>query len=426
MASASLLRFLLLISLLLFSESATHQPAEPSILVLPVQKDASSGLHWAYVHKRTPLVAVPVLVDLNGRSLWVNCDQHYLSSTYTAPFCHSTLCSRANSHLCYSCASASRPGCHNNTCGLMSVNPVTLQSGVAELGQDILAIQVQPSLSPSKTVSMVIVPRFLFACAPSSLLHNGLPTIVQGVAGLGHEPISLPRQLASHFGLQQTFAMCLSGDPNSKGFIFFGEQPNLLRPHLDISRDLDYTPLTVTPKGEYHVRVTSIKVNSQVVVPVNPSLASELARTTRSGLGGTLITTASPYTVLHRSIFDALVHVYANQVPKQAQVKAVEPFGLCMDWKKINKVPDVELVMSGASATWRISGENLMVEVRPGVRCLGFVNGGDKPRAAIALGARQLQEYLVVFDLARSTLGFSPSLLSRGTKCSSYNFAISP
>ncbi|XP_028780874.1 basic 7S globulin-like [Neltuma alba] len=424
--ASSILRFLLLTALFFLSEP-TYRPPKPNLLVLPVQKDASTGLHWAYVHKRTPLVRVPVLVDLNGRFLWVNCDQHYLSSTYTAPFCHSTLCSRANTHSCYSCASASRPGCHNNTCGLMSFNPVTLQSGVAELAQDILAIQAQPTSPPSKLASMVTVPQFLFACAPSFLLHKGLPSIVQGVAGLGHEAISFPLQLASHFGLQRRFTMCLSGDPNSNGFIFFGEQPNLLRPHLDISRDLVYTPLTVTPKGEYHVRVTSIKVNNQVVVPVNPSLVSELiASSTRRGLGGTMITTASPFTVLQRSIFEALVQVYANQIPKQAQVKAVEPFGLCMDWKKINKAPDVELVLSRASAAWRISGENLMVEARPGVRCLGLVNGGDKPRAAIALGARQLQENLVVFDLARSMLGFSPPLLSRGTRCAAYNFTTPP
>lgn len=224
--------------------------------------------------------------------------------------------------------------------------------------------------------------------------------------------------------------MCLSGDTNSKGFIFFGEQPNTLRPHLDVSRDLVYTPLTITPKGEYHVRVTSIKVNNQVVVPVNPSPVQELTKsaTRGHGLGGTMISTASPYTILHHSIFEALIQVYGNQIPKQAQVKAVEPFGLCMDWNKMNnnKVPDVELVMSGASQVWRISGENLMVEARPGVRCLGFVNGGDKPRAAISIGARQLQENLVVFDLARSMLGFSPSLLSRGTKCSNYNFPSSP
>ncbi|XP_054816621.1 basic 7S globulin-like [Prosopis cineraria] len=424
--ASSFLRFLLLISLFFFSAESSYQPPKPNLLVLPVLKDASSGLHWAYIHKRTPLVRVPVLVDLNSRFLWVTCDQHYLSSTYTAPFCHSTLCSRANTHLCYSCASAARPGCHNNTCGLVSINPVTLQSGVSELAQDLLAIQTPPALAPSKPGSMVTVPQFLFACSPSSLLRKGLPNIVQGVAGLGNEPISLPLQLASHFGLQRRFTLCLSGDPGSNGFIFFGEQPNLLRPRLDISRDLVYTPLTVTPQGEYHVRVTSIKVNNQVVVPVSPSLVSALAKTTRRGLGGTMITTASPYTLLHSSIFEALVQVYANQIPKQGQVKAVEPFGLCMDWEKMNKVPDVELVFNKASAVWRISGENLMVEVRPGVRCLGFVNGGDKPRAAITIGVRQLQDYLVVFDLARSMLGFSPSLLSRGAKCASYNFTASP
>lgn len=71
---------------------------------------------------------------------------------------------------------------------------------------------------------------------------------------------------------------------------------------------------------------------------------------------------------------------------------------------------------------WRMSGENLMVEAQPGVRCLGFVDGGEKPRAAIAIGARQLQEHLVVFDLATSEFGFSSSLPSHGTRCANFNF----
>ena len=83
---------------------------------------------------------VPVLVDLNGNHLWVNCEQQYSSKTYQAPFCHSTQCSRANTHQCLSCPAASRPGCHKNTCGLMSTNPITQQTGLGELGQDVLAI----------------------------------------------------------------------------------------------------------------------------------------------------------------------------------------------------------------------------------------------------------------------------------------------
>lgn len=154
---------------------------KPNLLVLPVQHDAASGLPWAYIHKRTPLTQVPVLLDLNGNHMWVNCETHYSSSTYQAPFCHSTQCSRANSHTCHTCVdSASRPGCHNNTCGLMSSNPVTEQTAMGELAQDVLAIRATrgPSLGP-----MVSVPQFLFSCAHSFLVQKGLPYNVKVFLG---------------------------------------------------------------------------------------------------------------------------------------------------------------------------------------------------------------------------------------------------
>ncbi|GMP60580.1 hypothetical protein CsSME_00023381 [Camellia sinensis var. sinensis] len=112
-----LLIFFSLISLASSIPTSTTQ-FKPRTLVLPVQKDGATSLHVANIHKRTPLMSIPFVVDLNGKLSWVNCEKHYLSSTYNAPFCHSTQCSRASSHYCHKCISLVRPGCHNNTCGL--------------------------------------------------------------------------------------------------------------------------------------------------------------------------------------------------------------------------------------------------------------------------------------------------------------------
>ncbi|KAK7337807.1 hypothetical protein VNO77_18394 [Canavalia gladiata] len=425
---ASILHFLTIFisfSFLFFlseSHSVSHPgtaPSKPKLLVLPVQQDVSTGLHWTSIYKRTPLTPVPVLVDLNGKHFWVNCDGPYSSKTYEAPFCHSTLCSRANSHQCLSCLAESRPGCHKNTCALTSTNPVTQQTGLGELGQDVLAIHAIRGAQPGP---MVTVPEFLFSCAPSFLVMKGLPHNVKGAAGFANTPISLPNQLASHFGLQRQFTMCLSRDHTSKGAILFGDAPTNLRKFRgqDIFRDLVYTPLTVSPLGEYHVKVTAIRVNENTVVPVNPSM---LQSTSAGGIGGTLLCTANHYTIFHHSLFEAFTQVFVNEIPKQAQVKPVAPFGLCFDSKKINAYPSVELVMDRPDVVWRISGDELMVQARPGVTCLSIVDGGMNPRAPIIIGAHQLEENLVVFDLARSRLGFSTSLHSHGLNCDNlFNF----
>ncbi|WVY92758.1 hypothetical protein V8G54_031846 [Vigna mungo] len=420
---ASILYFLVLsISCsFLFSLSESNYVMNPAyLLVLPTQKDASTGLHWTNLLKRTPLTHVPVLVDLNGNQVWLNCEQHYSSKTYQAPFCHSAQCFRANTHQCLSCPAASRPGCHKNTCGLMSTNPVTQQNGLGELGQDVLAIHV--SLG-TQLGELFTVPQFLFSCAPSFLLQKGLPRNIEGVAGLGHAPISLPNQLASHFGLQRQFTICLSRySSSSKGAIIFGDAPNNL-PEFHghpIFHDLAYAPLTITPQGEYNVRVNSIRINQYSVTPVR-----KISSTTVGHYGGTMISTSTPHMVLQQSLYVSFVQVFAQQLPKQAQVKAVAPFELCFHSNNISEYPSVELVMEKPNGpVWRISGEDLTVQTQPGVSCLAVVNGGMQPSAEITIGARQLEENLVVFDLAKSRVGFSTSPLSSlGLKCGDlFNF----
>nr|POE53145.1 basic 7s globulin 2 [Quercus suber] len=62
----------------------------------------------------------------------------------------------------------------------------------------------------------------------------------------------------------------------------------------------------------------------------------------------------------------------------------------------------------------------------PGVTCLGFVDGGSHPKASIVIGAYQLEDNLLQFDLAKSGLGLSSSLKSRRNNCANFNFTSSP
>ncbi|XWS58225.1 hypothetical protein CRYUN_Cryun08bG0016400 [Craigia yunnanensis] len=425
MASSSSLYFLLIFlsisSFTLLSES--QSTSKPNKFVLPVHQDNKTNLYVANIYKRTPLLQVPFVVDLNGRLLWVTCEQSYLSSTYRAPRCHSTQCARAGTHYCHTCSSKARPGCHNNTCGLMSVNPVTGLTAMSELAQDVLSIQSTQGSNPGP---LVRIPQVLFTCAPSLLLQRGLPGNVQGVAGLGHSSISLPTQLASHFGFAgfaPTFALCLA--PN--GVIFFGDSPYYMLPDVDISRPLSYTPLIISPQGEYYIEVRSIKINNKDV-PVNKTLLS----INRRGVGGTKLSTINPYTVLEHSIFKAIAQFFTKELSCILQVKPVEPFGVCFDSKSIKStkvgpgVPNIDLVLHDQHVIWRIFGSNSVVQAAPGISCLAFVDGGLKTRASIVIGAYQMENNLVQFDLARSRLGFSSSLLFFRTSCNNFNFTATP
>lgn len=421
---------------IIFVSVISHLPCEaqqrPSdfkanALVLPIHRDNATNLYVAKIYKRTPLTPLPFVIDLNGRFLWVTCDHEYLSSTYHAPPCHSSRCSIANIHWCRTCTgSPSRPGCHNNTCGLVSFNPVTHRSGPGELGEDVFSIQSTDGSNPGPVFT---IPRFLFACAPSFLVQGGaLPTGVQGIAGLGQTQIALPTQLTSHFGFQHKFAMCLG----ESGVLFFGGGPYMMRPGIDISQSLSYTPLIISRQGEYYIGVRSIKINNKLV-PVNTSLLSMDPH----GFGGTKISTVVPYTILETSIYKAVAQFFANETSTIPRVDPVAPFGLCFNSTSLGStrvgpgVPNIDLVLHTDRVIWRIVGSNSMVQVKENVSCLAFVDGGHAgvrttTRSSIVIGAHPLEDNLLQFDLTTSRLGFSSSLLYRRTTCSNFNFGSSP
>lgn len=406
---------------------ASESRTGPNSLLVPVYKDNQTSLHVINIQKRTPLKTIPFLVDLNGKFLSVNCDQDYLSSTYNPPFCHSTLCARTGPHFCHKCSSsAPKPGCHNNTCAVITTNPLTKRNVAAEIAQDVLAIQ-STNLQGSNPGQLVIVRRFLFACTPSFFLQGPLPKNVQGIAGFGHNPVSLPIQLASHFGFPPKFAFCLPSINNQNGVIFFGNTSYRIHPGIDFSVNMKFTPLSVGSQGEYFILVKSIRISDREI-PLNASLISR----TRS-FGGTMISTINPYTVLEHSIYQTFSQFFTNEMTRMgaSQVDTISPFGVCFrNVQELPKVgigaPLIDFVMQNRNVSWRIYGPNSLIQARPGIWCFAFVDGGSRPRASIVLGAHQLENTIVEFDLARSRLGFSAPLHLSRVSCGQFNFTSSP
>ncbi|KAE8732782.1 hypothetical protein F3Y22_tig00001731pilonHSYRG00008 [Hibiscus syriacus] len=293
---------------------------------------------------------------------------------------------------CHTCSAKARPGCQNNTCGVMSVNPITGITAMSELAQDVLSIQ-----------------------------------FTQGGRWIGAFPYSLPSQLASHFGsagFAPTFALCLA--PN--GVMFFGDSPYYMLPDVEILRPLSYTPLIINPQGEYYMEIRSIKINNKNVL-INMTLLSVDKR----GVGGTKLSTINPYTVLHHTIFKAVTQFFTKELSGIPQAKPVAPFGACFNLKSLKRtrvgpgVPNIDLVLHDNHLVWRIFGANSMVEAAPGVSCLAFVDGGMKnDGASIVIGVFQMENNLIQFDMARSRLGFNSSLLFFKTSCNNFNFTAVP
>ncbi|WOG94828.1 hypothetical protein DCAR_0314125 [Daucus carota subsp. sativus] len=420
--------------LFIFTISQAQPSFRPSALVVPVKKDASTLQYVTTINQRTPLVSENLVVDLGGRFLWVDCDQNYVSSTYRPVRCRTSQCSLSGSIACGDCFNGPRPGCNNNTCGVFPENPVINTATGGEVAEDVVSVE---STDGSSSGQVVTVPRFIFSCAPTSLLQN-LASGVVGMAGLGRTRIALPSQFASAFSFKRKFAMCLSGSTSSNGVIIFGNDPYTFLPNIIVSdKTLTYTPLLTNPVStsatstqgepsvEYFIGVKSIKINSKIVA-LNTSLLS----ISSAGLGGTKISTINPYTVLETSIYKAVTEAFIKESAARniTRVASVAPFGACFSTDNIlstrlgPSVPSIDLVLQSESVVWTITGSNSMVYINDNVLCLGFVDGGSNSRTSIVIGGHQLEDNLVQFDLATSRVGFSGTLLGSRTTCANFNF----
>ncbi|KAG7028922.1 Basic 7S globulin, partial [Cucurbita argyrosperma subsp. argyrosperma] len=435
MATSTSLSFFSSVLFLLLSSAIAATSFRPKALVLPVTKHPSLQ-YITQIRQRTPLVPVKLTVDLGSQFMWVDCDRGYISSTYKPARCRSAQCNLASkSSGCGQCFSPPRPGCNNNTCSLFPGNTIIHLSTSGELASDVVSVSSTDGFNPTKPVT---VPNFLFVCG-STFLLDGLAGGVTGMAGFGRNGISLPSQFSAAFSFNRKFAVCLSGSTRFPGVIFAGNGPYHFLPNIDLTDSLTYTPLFINPVStagvfsagekstEYFIGVKSIVINSKTV-PLNTTLL----KIDSNGIGGTKISTVDPYTVLESSIYNAVLKTFTTELKNVPRVAAVAPFGACFNAKSISStrlgpgVPSIELILQNKKVIWRIFGANSMVQVKDDVLCLGFVDGGVNPRTSIVIGAHQIEDNLLEFDLATSRLGFSATLLGRMTTCANFNFTSKP
>ncbi|XP_009597883.1 probable aspartic proteinase GIP2 [Nicotiana tomentosiformis] len=413
--------------LLLFSSSTAKTHSRPRALLLPVTKDAATKQYVTVIRQRTPLVPVKLTIDLGQRFLWVDCEKGYVSSSYKPVPCDSTPCKRSFSGAC-------AVGNNHSTCVHDPYNPFIHTSTGGELAQDVVSLQSTDGSNPGRFIGSAR-PGVVFGCGATFLLE-GLANGVKGIAGLGNGFIGLPSQLADAFHLDRKFAICLSSSTTSKGVIFFGNSPYVFLPDIDVSKRLVYTPLLKNPVStsgsyfrgepsmEYFIGVKSIKINGNVV-PINTTLLT----IAKNGIGGTKISTVDPYTKLETSIYNAFTKAFVKSLAKVARVKSVAPFRVCYNSTSLGStrvgpgVPPIELVLGSNkdAKSWTIWGVNSMVVVNNEVLCLGFVDGGFEPTTSIVIGAHQIEDNLLQFDIANKRMGFSSSLLFSRTTCANFN-----
>ncbi|KAK7361901.1 hypothetical protein VNO77_03992 [Canavalia gladiata] len=358
----------------------------------------------------TPLHNKDLIIQLGGENMWHDCSKQYNSSSKRKVDCESKKCPKGATCSATGCIGPYKPGCAIDDCDITINNPLSEFSSSGTMVEDVIF------------VSNTQVPGFLGGCIEfydSERALHGLPKNCKGMIGLSSSKLALPTQLVYANKLPPMFSLCFPSS-NENGFIGIGDHPQGESKFLQTTQ-LVVNPIATfhmsivgAPSSEYFMDVKSVKIDGHVV-NLNPSLLS----IDKNGNGGTKISTLTPFAELHTSLYKPFVQEFINKAAgrRLKRVASVAPFEACFDSNTIGNsvaglaVPTIDLVLPGG-VKWTIYGGNSMVMTRKNVACLAFLDGGTKlgmssAKASIVIGRHQLEDNLLVFDLASSKLSFS-------------------
>ncbi|KAI3805265.1 hypothetical protein L1987_27483 [Smallanthus sonchifolius] len=397
--------------------------------IIPVMKDVNTSLHKVSWRFRKPIWdgELYYLIDLDAPFTWKTCVvRHYfkiacgLEEGCRFPLsCEDTLCKEAHSYstnpICPSLNITAKYGC--NICAVTPLNPVSNTCKISQLTTDLVDFYVTNGRNPYEGAYPGYGIPYVLSCAPSSLLRS-FPKNVRGVAAFSWSGLAFPRQL-SFPTVADKFAVCLPSSSSAPGVIFLGDGPFYFThfPNLDLQTLLSYTPMIRKSSKSlgYYIKINRISIKG---TPIQlPSLKSESVK----------LSTLMPYTTLRSDIYKALVLSFSKATKTMPRVNAVKPFSLCLKASAIGsvrtgfRVPNIDLETESGKV-WTISGDNSMKQTGNDAACLAFIDGGLGVKDAIVIGTFQIENNFLFLDLANQKLGFSSSLLARGTSCISFNF----
>ncbi|KAM0033095.1 putative aspartic peptidase A1 family, aspartic peptidase domain superfamily, xylanase inhibitor [Helianthus debilis subsp. tardiflorus] len=416
-----------------FSCNVLAQYTRFNTSVIPVTKDAKTSLHkisW-FLKKRTWDGEPYYLVDLDAPFTWQDCVVRRspiacgLEEGCRFPLrCDHNFCKEAHSYINPTCPSlniTSKYGC--NICAVTPLNPISNSCKLSQLTTDLVQLYGTDGRNPSIISYPPFGTEFVVSCAPSSLLRS-FPKDVTGVASFSWSTLSFPGQVHNP-KVTNKFVLCLPNSSNSKtlGVIFLGEGPFYFTsfPKLDLRSILSYTPMVRKSKKSlgYYIGIKKISIK-EISIPL-PSLKS----------GSVKLSTVTPYTTLRSDIYKAFVTIFSMATKSIPRLKSVQPFSYCLKSSAVGsvekgfRVPKIDLETESGKI-WTIYGDNLMKRVGNGTACLALIDGGSKMKDAIVVGTFQMENNFLYFDLVNQKLGFSSSLLARGTSCSNFNFTEIP
>ncbi|KAK1430187.1 hypothetical protein QVD17_12746 [Tagetes erecta] len=419
--------FFILLSL---SHQVSSQSSHFNTSLIPVIKDANTSLHkvgW-WFGKPTWERKFDYLIDLDAPFTWRDCSVRRspvvcgLEEGCKFPLsCKDALCKEAHlyrsNRLCPSLNITAKYGC--NICVVTPFNPVSNTCKLSQLTIDLANLYVTNGRNTYSGAYPGFGIQIAISCAPISLLRS-FPVNVHGVTAFSWSRLALPRQL-SFPNVADKFALCLPSSAWSPGVVFLGDGPFYFTPfpNLDLRTILSYTPMVRKSSKSlgYYIKINGISIKENRI-----QLKSKSVK----------LSSVVPYTTLRSDIYKALVTAFLKATKDSfPRVNATKPFSVCLSVSVMGyirtgiRVPNIDLETERGKV-WTITADNSMKQVGNDVSCLAFMDGGLGVKDAIVLGTFQMENNFLFLDLENQKLGFSSSLLARGTSCSSFNLTEMP
>ncbi|KAL1548571.1 chitinase CLP-like [Salvia divinorum] len=376
-----------MINLFLFSLFSISSAQPLPRLLTPLNKDPITSLYTILLNSADSYV-----VDIAAPFSWQRCPS---DGPHPTVACFTAECSQAQ-YLPSPCPLPPTSSTTPCKCMVTPRNPITQSCALAPLTYTNIT-------DPG---ARIILNDVCLSCAPKSLFES-LPKGVVGLASLSLAPLSLQNQFSDRLPrLSRTFAMCLPSTSSRNGVILFGNATHKL---------LSYTPLLTNPKtADYAIGIKGLSVGTNSVIAMSP-------------FEGIRPSTVVPYTTLAADVYAKFVELFEVRMKGVPKMKNVPPFTTCYKASAIGfsrvgfRVPRIDLEFDGGK-NWTIFGANSMKRVGGDTACLAFLDGGEKAALKFVIGAFQMEDNLLVFDVDRSRFGFSSSLLSERMSCSNFNF----
>ncbi|KAL5782526.1 hypothetical protein ACOSP7_007555 [Xanthoceras sorbifolium] len=213
------------------------------------------------------------------------------------------------------------------TRGLFAYNPVNNSLVIGGLGEDTMTLYATDGLH---SMSRVYVPRFPFACSHTDQLF-GWANGTRGMIGLSRTLIGLPIQLSLKSKAHNKLTLCLPSKKYGYGALFIGSVPYFVPPYTkDASNLLIRTPLIINPVSTAPVYPQSRDHSDEYCIDVKSNIDGKFVSSSTSMLsidrdevGGTKISTITPYTVLHSAIYKDLIRDFVKKAAANKKMKRV-------------------------------------------------------------------------------------------------------